>query len=36
MLPIKTIHDTRLAYLDSLADSYKEIGYSVKVIGRII
>ena len=34
MLPIKTISGKRLAYLDSLAISYKEMGYSVKVDGR--
>ena len=32
--PIKTIRDRRLAYLDSLADSYEQMGYVVHVDGK--
>lgn len=31
--PLKIIHDKRLAYLDSLSLSYKELGYSTKING---
>lgn len=32
--PIKTIHSKKLAFLDSVAQDYREDGYSVRVDGR--